>query len=77
MKCNGPGGPPGATILCPNIGSKAKPSNGDQYLCSQCEERRFCFQNDHKVFASSAKYPPWPAKIIRANTDGNLFHVEF
>ena len=76
-KCNGPGGPPGANIPCPNPRSKVKPCNGDQFLCNQCEESRFDFRKDQNVFAMSDNYPPWPAKIIKVNDNASVFHVEF
>ena len=47
MKCEGFGGPPGSSNECPYPRLKAKLSQGDLWLCTHCEEKRFGGPNNH------------------------------
>ena len=41
VKCEGPGGAPGTTNPCPNTRLKVRSCQGDIWLCSKCEDKRF------------------------------------
>ena len=91
MKCEGFGGPPGSSNECPYPRLKPKWSQGDLWLCTHCEEKRFCgpigaknkeanasFKINDVVFAKSTKtYPPWPAIIKDKLVNNSDYLVEF